>query len=164
MRMSRPYFVGAEVMMHKIVDEKDGKVEWVVDDVKLEKIGPKPQKAQRWLQSFKPNTTPDGQTIQRVVFRMPIGYRERKDVIQQFKKEGFTYERARFEMLSRHAGPDNTLVYLDPKLAKARSEANQSIIEQPRPDKPALITPVRNALVDAHGYSIQTSERETENV
>lgn len=121
---NQPYLVGAEVVtdptkkgMHKT-------------KATLVKFGAKLKQADKWLRSFPPINTPDGQEIKRLVLLLPMGYREKKDIIAQYKNRGLTHENARFHMLCDHAGPNNTLVYV-----KAETTATGSDSDKQHPEE-----------------------------
>lgn len=99
----KPYYVGAEVLVGKDnLTDKTASVE-------LTNFGHKERAATKWLESFPPMNTPDGGELKRVVLRLPLGYREKRNILSQYKKKGMTHAQARFRMLSDHAGPKNIL-------------------------------------------------------
>lgn len=103
------YYVGAQIVIHK-----DRKEPHNVVAKFLVKFGPKLEKSEKWLKSFPPINLPNGDESIRMVLRLPIGYRERRDVIHQYKQLGVNHVNARFRMLSDHAGPENKFVYIRP--------------------------------------------------
>lgn len=144
---NQPYYVGAEI----VVDANKEKEEVNRVTAKLTKFGSKAKQAQRWLKSFPPLNTPDGGEIKRIVLRLPIGYRERKDVIAQYKERGFTHENARFQMLSDHAGPANTLVYVAAEPDGSGGNPDKPNAEQPIVEGEPDASPVSHPVVDEDG-------------
>ncbi len=125
---NQPYYVGAEL----IIDKTKKVPESITAN--LLKFGSKAQAAQRWLKSFPPINTPNGNEIKRVVLRLPLGYRERKDVIEQYKAKGFNHQYARFQMLSDHSGPNNTLVYVATKPGSGGVPGDKPDAKQHQPE------------------------------
>ncbi len=146
---NQPYFVGAEVVVHKEGEKEEVKA-------KLIKFGAKAKQAEKWLKSFPPINTPDGGEIKRLVFRLPMGYRERRDIIAQYKKRGYTNENARFHMLAEHAGAKNTLVYVQPTVD--RSGGNP---DQPNAKQPVVTTAPHEAVVSDSVGNTHGPESET---
>ena len=149
---NQPYYIGAELLIDKSKEGMDGV------DAKLVKFGGKGKQAQNWLKSFPPLNTPDGSEIKRVVLRLPIGYRERKDVIALYKKKGLTHENARFQMLSEHAGPGNTLVYVRSTAEPSGGDSSQQLVTESQPAE----EPVDITISDLVGDSDQPSGEATE--
>lgn len=152
---SQRYWVGAEIFIYKDKKEPHNV------DAKLTKFGAKARQAQEWLKSFAPINTPDGDELKRILLRLPFGYRERKDVLEQYKKLGLTHENARFRMLSDHAGPANTLIYIQPTEQKeGGSNHNQPHDEQPATVPGAPDTAIPHPVVNEDGSQNEINQGE----
>lgn len=131
----------------------------VVDEVsaRLVKFGNKRAAAQRWLKGFPPVNTPNGGELKRFVLCLPAGYRERRDIIAQYKDKGYTHENARFRMLSDHAGPANTLVYVQPTGGDgaARGHIGQQVAEQRIVERSTSEAAIRDTKRNENGSTSQ---------
>lgn len=103
----KPYYVGVELIKSGNADNFE---DAHFDDVVVKRFfrqGP----AFKWLRGFKTVVLPDNRIQQRCVIRLPAGYRERKNIIELYKKPGENHHAARFRMLKEQAGRDQIFIW-----------------------------------------------------